>query len=142
MNLVSGVRDIERIARSAVAHPFLIMPFIIEPPGARGSRGRQLATECVRIRFVHLIAAVARCNPILVARSRFDARDESLPYTAVVAPRRQRVAGLVPVVEVPEDAHTLRVRRPDGEARTGCTRFTHQMAAELFVQTAVCAFFE
>jgi len=48
----------------------------------------------------------------------------------------------VPLVEIANDADTLRVRRPDGEARAGHPVNHAQLRAEFFVNTAFIALAE
>ncbi len=70
--------------------------------------------EAHRIRLQRLHGAVRPSDPVLVARAVADAGQERLPHAGRAADAHQ-VTSTVPAVEVADDRHPSRVRRPDGE---------------------------
>ena len=106
MHLINRPRCGERITLGAIVHPIAVLPLIVEPPAARGGARRHFPIECKRIALVHTVVVEAGHHAIFVARAWGDVRDESLPQSAAIAARGQRMSILVPAVEIPEHRHT------------------------------------
>ena len=80
---------------------------------ARGGRA-QLGLQRERVGLERQQLAVARADLVLVGRADGHARHEDLP-DAALATQPHPVAACVPVIEVADDAHLRRVRRPHRE---------------------------
>ncbi len=75
---------------------------------------------------------------VLVARAGADARHEAFPHAALAA-QEERVHATVPSVEVADDAHAPRVRRPYGERRAAHAVDRSHVRAERVVEVQVVA---
>src|SRR6478672_4073025 len=114
MNLVDGHRRRQRLALAALFHPLGILPLVPRVPDDAGGTRRRLVEEADRVELVHRVVAVARRDVVLVLHPLAGAGDERLPDAGLLA-RVQWVTGLVPAVEVADDADVAGRRRPDGE---------------------------
>ena len=117
VHLVDAHRLGVGLALRAGGHPLLVGPLVGGDvhDGPRG--GRDLGAERHRVGLV-APAAVGPEDPVLVADTRRDARDEQLPDAgAAEHPHGVRPAG--PAVEVAGDADAVRGGRPNREAGAG-----------------------
>jgi 2-polyprenyl-6-methoxyphenol hydroxylase-like FAD-dependent oxidoreductase len=76
-----------------------------------------------------------------VVRADADAGNENFPH-ARRAEQSHRMKPPVPIIEIPDDADALRVRRPDREARAGDAVGRAQLRAELVENFPLIAFAE
>ncbi len=138
MDLVGGHRRRVRVAGRALGHPGVVRPREGRRiPHARGSLGANLHREGERIGLEPQRPIPAE-DLVLVELSDTDAGHEELP-DAAGAHRAHRHQTAVPAIEVADDPHAPRVRRPDGEAHAGRALVRTDMRAEHVVQVLVGA---
>src|SRR5262249_43810255 len=114
VDLVDRHRGVQGVAHAAAGHPGLVTPGVVEGPDDGGRLGWHLLAEGERVGLVHAVAVVARGDVVLVAVAGADAGHEALPDAGrLLGP--QRVARLVPAVEVAHDGDALGGGGPDGE---------------------------
>src|SRR5579872_4477874 len=93
------------------------------------------------IRFVDFVAVVPRDDVVLVLHPFAHVRDEAFPDSRRSA--RLEILRLgIPAVPVADDAHRSRVRRPNGEKRSGDAVVLAGMRAELLPKPVMAAFIE
>ena len=105
-----------RAARSR-GHPLVVAPRVRRLGDDRRRRRRHLRPLGHRVGLQDP-AVVRGEDLVFVRRSRGEPRDEQLPH-AGRAEAAHRVRAAVPAVEVPDDTHGSRARRPDGERDAG-----------------------
>jgi hypothetical protein len=138
--------DRDRLARGIVLgptrHPLGIAPLVPAGVVDHGGRGRAvLVLEPDRVALEERRAAALRPELVLVECALAEARNEHLPDPhAAMAPHH--VAPAVPLVERADHAHTVRVRRPHGEAGARDAIHRPRMRAELLVHPQVVALSE
>src|SRR5690606_95277 len=135
VQLVDGERCAPPVALRACRHPVAVLPRV---PAVHDDAGRgrpQLAALGVRIRFQEQRARGAVADLELV-HAFVEPRHEQLP-DAARAEVAHGVAAAVPAVEVPDDAHALRVRRPYGEQRAGDAVERPRVGAQEFLGPGV-----
>ncbi len=115
MHLVDRDRLAQPVPRAATLEPALIAPAVVRARDDRRRLWRMLGLEGERIR-PQQQRSVVGADLELVACADPRAGDEQLPH-ARAAQRAHLVQAPVPAVEVPDDAHRPRARRPHGEAR-------------------------
>ena len=111
----------------------LIFAQVVE---ARRRIGLLLRVEAIRIGLHDVRAAPLRLDRILVDLAFFEPLDERHPDLAV-ADLFHRVRARVPIVEVADDAHGLRMRRPDRKAHALPAVLLHEVGAEHLVSVVV-----
>ena len=142
MHFVDRGRAIQPgVALRTAAHPVVVPPHItIDVPDNRRGRRRHLEEEAVRVGLLEHDVGPAREDLVLVADAGGHAGGDPPPDAA--RPDRFQLPSVpVPAVEVADEPHAARVRRPDGEVRPGL-RLRHQVRAELVVDADVGAFIE
>ena len=114
VDLVDRHGGAEGHAPAPRGHPLGVMPLVREVPQDRAGPRWHLRAMREGVGLVEEMALLARDGE-LVDLSDPRCWDDHLPDTGVTE-GLQRIGGLVPEVEVPDDADRSRVRRPDGEA--------------------------
>src|SRR5208283_677983 len=132
MHFVNGNWRIQRIAPCSLFHPHAVTPGVVEVPDDGGAFGRQFGVERKRVGLLRAVTLVTRLDEILVARPGRGSGNEAFPNPAIAA-RAQRMALTVPMVEVTQDADSLRIGRPGGELNPGDTLDRHGMRAQLLL---------
>ena len=115
VHLVHAHRGVVRVVRGALGEPGGVVPLVLGLRDLRPGRRRHLGGAGHRVGAGDPLAGRGE-DLELVRRVREEPRDEQFPDAVVVEPAH-RVQQPRPGVEVPDDAHRLRVRRPDREAR-------------------------
>ena len=114
MDLVDRDGRVEPGAPPPRGHPVTVTPLVREVPDHRSRAGRHLGAPRERVGLVEDRSLLRRDGELVhLARARLGNRSLPDPRDA---PGLQGVRARVPRVEVADDAHASRVRRPDGEA--------------------------
>ncbi len=142
MDLVDAEGRVECVGPLAAGHPFVVLPGMVQRPDARGGTRRLFPCEGVRIAFLDRSPLLMRFDVVLVAVAVARLRHEPLPHARAVVPDLERMAVVIPAVEVADDAHARRVGCPHPEPGTRHAIDMAGMRAELVVQAAVAAFLE
>ena len=137
MNLVrqhgAGIRRMRLLALLPCGIVPLIFLHVVK---ARRRLGLLLCVEAVRIGLHDVRAAPLRLDRILVDLAFFKSLDERHPDLAVTD-LFHRVRARVPRIEVADDAHGLRMGRPDGKAHAFFAVLLHEVGAEHLVSVVV-----
>ena len=142
VDLVDRHRPAARVALRALGHPRGVVP--LEAAGvADDRRGRrpELGGKADRVGLERQQLALRAQHLVLVDRPFADAGNEDLPDAGVDA-AAHRVHPAVPGVEVADDRHAGRVRRPDGEVDARRALVDDRVRAQPVVQPHVRAFAE
>ena len=102
----------------------------------RGARRPQLRAEADRVRLERQQRAVGAEDLVLVDRPFAQRRNEDLPDAGVDA-LAHRVAPAVPRVELPDDGHPPRIRRPHREVHAGRALVVDRVRAQAIVELRV-----
>ena len=138
VDLVGRHRRPIRIGLGSPAHPVVIGPCIDRwIPDARRRLRSDLHGEGERIGLQAQLAVVAE-HLELVELADADAGDEDLP-DARCAHRAHRHQAAVPAIEVADDAHAARVRRPHREAHARDPLVRPRVCTEHVIETLVRA---
>ena len=140
MDLVDRHRAFEGRRLAPLREPLRVRPLVLRVVHDRRRLGRELGLERDRVG-LQAEVAVGRQDLVLVAGARPDAGQEQLPH-AGGAERAHRVDAPVPVVEVADDRHRPRGRRPDRERGPGDAVDLGHVRAEPIPQLLVAALAE
>ena len=113
MQLVDRHRQFVRVGGGTPRHPVAVMPLVGADAHDRRGRRRDLGLQRHRVGLHHPRARAGE-DLELVDRAGLEVGHEQLPH-ARRAHAAHRVAGAVPPVELPDDAHGTGARRPHGE---------------------------
>ena len=138
MYLIDRHRRRLRIERRPFLHPVLIIPFILVQIPDDGRRVRsKFRIVRIRIRLERRVA-VLELNFIFINSALFKLRDKYLKHTRISQPTHL-ASSAIPQVEVADDAHAHRFRRPDCKIDTAHTFDRHRMRAHLIINAVVDA---
>src|SRR5207253_3008938 len=126
------------IVLAPLAHPFAIVPFVVERPRARRGQRRRLRRERERIRLVDFVSTLGADDAEFVRAAVRNARDECFPNAGAFSARLKCVYADVPLIEVTDDGDTRGVRRPNAEPRA----VGSEMAPHRVVEPAMRSFAE
>src|SRR5262249_19800922 len=132
-----GHRRAALVGAVATRHPLLVVP--PDPVEVADDAGRtrpQLGARRDRITLERQEGTVRAEQFVLVERPAADAGHEDLPYARAMT-RSHGVPAAVPRVEVADDAHAPRVRRPDREVHAGRALVRDAMRAKLVIEPGV-----
>src|SRR5579884_738537 len=116
-----------------IRHPFVIAPFVIQVPDARGCLRRHLPVNGKGVRLVHPISVITRLDVTLVQFPALEAGNKSLPHPSEAAWSEQ-VALFVPSVKITDHRHQFGIGRPDGETRSSLPIDSPQVRSQFHVQ--------
>ena len=139
MHFVNGDGRPGGIAADALLQPLAVAPIVFEIPHHRRRLRRHLRVKGKWISLVHRVVVPVGSDMIFIVRSWFHARNEAAP-DAGLRFQIDRLSVLGPSVEVADDLHELRVRRPDGEVCARDTIEGYQVRSQLLISTGARAF--
>ncbi len=126
----------------ALAHPGLVVPDVGRGIGHDGCGGRRsLGRTRQRIGLQRQARAIRPHDGVFVSRARCEAGNEQLPHAGRKS-EPHRMAARVPAVEVADDRHRTRVRRPDGEAHAAHAVDRHDAGAKMLGELEMPPFVE
>ncbi len=128
---------VQALRLGASRHPLVVVPGVARqiPDDRRGARA-ELRGEAKWVGFLQPLRREARLDAVLVDRALAQAGDEALPDARGLA-RAQRGGPRIPLVEVADHTHGVRVWRPDGETDARCTVDRCDMGSEFLVDASV-----
>ena len=136
VHLVDGHRGIESVAGTPRRHPLRVAPGVVQVPDDGSGLRRGLVVDAERVGLVRPVAVKAGVHVVLVDVALAEAGYEALPDPRL-APRPEKVAPLVPAVEIARHRQPLGVRRPDREVDTFGAVGGDHVRAQLVVEIEV-----
>ena len=117
--------------------PGSVVPLIASQLPDTGRRMRFfLRKEAVGIRLQDMRPAPLRLDCILIDRTGLQPGNERAP-DLTIADALHRMDPRVPLVEIPDHAHRLRMRRPDGETHAGLPILLHEMGPQHLIRMII-----
>ena len=137
MHFIDRLGSGECVALAPRRHPIVVAPLVVEVPHDRCRLRRSFVMHPEWIRFIDAIVIEARDDVVLVDRPFREIGNETFPQSRLAA-QLELVALGIPIVEVADDAHVNRIRRPD--AKRDAAR--HDVRAEFLPQLEMRPFVE
>src|SRR3990170_7668939 len=142
VDLVDREGRSKTVCRMPVFHPGIVAPLVRKIAYDGGRPRRRFPAEGKGIAFVSAVTGMAGDNVILVEGPGPDTRDEPFPYPRSIPAHAQGMRNLVPVVELADNGHALRLRRPDGKERALHAVMDQGVGAQFVVEVEVVPFLE
>ena len=133
MDLVDRHRVPPQVPPGSGGHPTLVAPLVGQVAHHRRRCRRHFVVEGERVCLVHPVAAVARCDVVLVRVTLANPGHEPRPDPGV-ALHGERVVARFPFVELADHRHVLGVRRPHGEEGSIHALSSTEVGAKLVVE--------